>query len=165
MRLLTIACISVVIFMMAVPQNSAQEAIYVIRHAEQMTNTWDPSLTREGRARARNWAQILGDAGISKVFISEYQRSIQTGEIIAESLGISTQAADKHRYVELKKLLSTDYLDESVLIVSHSGVIPRILWEYGYQENVVINKSIYDYLFVIVPNAANKYRVIRLHCN
>lgn len=104
MRLITVACISVVIFMIAIPQNSAQEAIYLIRHSEQVTNSWDPSLTREGRARARTWAHILADAGISTVFVSEYQRSIQTGEAIAELLGISTQAAEKNRYGELKEL-------------------------------------------------------------
>ncbi len=165
MKIIQKLCVFIILFLIALPQISAQEAVYLIRHAEQGSDGWDPSLTEQGRDRARVWSRIFADSGISKVFVSEYERTQQTGEIIAESLGVSTQAVDRRSYGDLIKLLRTEHSKDSVLVVSHSGIIPQILWGYEYQEHVVIDKSVYDYLFVIIPKAETEPQVICLHCN
>ena len=47
---------------------NAQEAVFVIRHAEQeLTGLVDAGLRPEGRERATDWATILGPSGLDLV--------------------------------------------------------------------------------------------------
>ncbi len=45
--------------MAAAPTTSAQDAVYVIRHAEKELSGDDPAITEEGKARASAWAEML----------------------------------------------------------------------------------------------------------
>ena len=52
----------------ALPAAHAQDAVYLIRHAEQVLDVEDPPLTDVGQQRAQAWAGILRDAGIKVVY-------------------------------------------------------------------------------------------------
>ena len=68
---------------------NAQEAVFVIRHAEQeLTGKIDAGLRPEGLERATYWASILRPSGLDLVVTTEIERSRATGAIIAEALGV-----------------------------------------------------------------------------
>mgnify|MGYP001554835021 CR=1 FL=1 len=73
---------------------NAQEVLFIIRHAEKEVTGDDPGLTQEGRARSAAWASLLGHAEIDHVITTDARRSQQTGDIIAQVLGLAqTQIA------------------------------------------------------------------------
>ena len=58
---------SVILFVIfAAPITHAQEAIFFVRHAEQMLDVEDPPLTVAGHKRAKVWAGILEKSDIKK---------------------------------------------------------------------------------------------------
>ncbi|MFZ2048847.1 MAG: class I tRNA ligase family protein [Minisyncoccia bacterium] len=57
-------------------------------------------LTKEGREVAAKSAQTLKDQGITKIFCSELQRTIQTAEIIKETLGLDVDLVQDKRLNE-----------------------------------------------------------------
>ncbi|HEX8591450.1 MAG TPA: class I tRNA ligase family protein [Candidatus Paceibacterota bacterium] len=71
---------------------------FVTRHGEAENNVLDLldstnekkwPLTDKGRERAREGAQKIKDAGITKIFASPFERTKQTAEIMAGELGLS----------------------------------------------------------------------------
>ncbi len=85
---------------------AAQEAVYVIRHAEKENAGDDPSITQEGQARAAAWAEMLQTVELDVVFTSDAKRTQQTGNIIADKLGLPTQTVDRADTTGLIDILS-----------------------------------------------------------
>ena len=73
----------------------AQEVVYLIRHAEKELSGNDPSITEQGRARAGAWAEVLQYVGLDVVFTSDAKRTQQTGQIIADKLGLSLNSVNR----------------------------------------------------------------------
>jgi broad specificity phosphatase PhoE len=61
----------VLLIIFAIPISHAQEAIFLIRHAEQIIDVEDPPLTEAGQKRATAWADILQKSGIRAVYTSK----------------------------------------------------------------------------------------------
>ena len=64
--------------------SAAQEAVFVIRHAEKELRGEDPAITNAGRNRAAAWADMLQHAGFDIVINSDARHTQQTGQIIAD---------------------------------------------------------------------------------
>ena len=159
-------CSFVLLTFLAIPASHAQEAIFLIRHAEQMLDVEDPPITEAGQERARNWSEILKQAEISTVYTSKKTRTIQTGEPIAEALNVPTVSVPRKDITQLLDLISTGNADDRVLIVSHSKQIPKILSALGLPEDVVEKSKVapteYGSLFVYVPTEENGGSVFKL---
>jgi broad specificity phosphatase PhoE len=161
--------------------------LYLLRHAEKEWGGYfnpalrhqDEPLTANGRRQARAWAGFFADKAIAALYVSQYQRTSQTAEPIAQRLGLSpvvddrlneldnghlegmTEQAVRETYPEVWHALqarNTDfrfpggetgaearsrveafvaaaqrqYADQSVLVVSHDGLIRLWLcWALG----------------------------------
>jgi broad specificity phosphatase PhoE len=162
MRIIKTRIILIVLSIAVLPTAPAQEVVYLIRHAEQALEGYDPPLIEAGHRRAKALSAILRDAEIDVIFTSEYRRTIQTGETIARALEIPLETMSKYDVTGLVTRLHTQHADDSVLIVSHSGVIPLILREFGYLEYVNISKAYHDQLFIIVPHGHIPPLILRL---
>ncbi len=163
MRYRPIGIILVILFSFAVLSAAhAQEAVYLIRHAEQVLDVEDPPLTDAGQQRAKAWAGILRDAGIKVVYTSKKRRTKQTGEPIAEALNIPLETMTRRDVAGLVDRLRTRHADDAVLIVSHSRTIPKLLKELGHSEDVTIELDDYGNLFIIVPQGESDPLVLRL---
>lgn len=145
---------------------NAQEAVYVIRHAEQeLTGTVDAGLRIEGRERATNWATILRPSGIDLVVTTEIKRSRATGAIIAEALGVPQVEFSKGGSSSIAKFLRESYPEDVILVVGHSGTIPKLLRSFGYSDTFPISKSAYGWLFIVTPLENGPPVVARLNIN
>jgi phosphohistidine phosphatase SixA len=130
---------------------SAQEAIYIVRHAERASDEPLSPLSAAGRARAARLADILRDAGITAVFVTEYERTAQTAQPTAARLGLAptvNKADDTPGLVAKVRALGSS---ARVLIAGHSDTVPKILAALGYSTPVTIAKGEYDNLFVVMP--------------
>lgn len=171
-------CVSVVCLVVgALPSPaSAQEAIFVVRHAERVDGSPDAALSAEGEARAEILARHLRDVGIDAIYSTTYQRTLGTAAPLAEVLGLEVQTEPPHdistmmnsdpavdRYVEsLAAQLAVRHGADRVLVVGHSNTVPALLTALGHQESVSIGSDEYDNLFIVVPRGQGSPTVIRI---
>ena len=52
--------------------------VFLVRHAEKVDQSMDPDLSMEGYRRAGELARVLADAGIERIFSSDYVRTRET---------------------------------------------------------------------------------------
>ena len=68
----------------------AQQAVYVVRHAERADASFDSALSPAGQARAARLAKMLATSGIGAIFVTERRRTAQTASIILFKLVTTT---------------------------------------------------------------------------
>ncbi|MFC6636999.1 hypothetical protein GV827_20845 [Sulfitobacter sp. JBTF-M27] len=141
---------------------AAQEAVYVIRHAEKEISGEDPSITDEGKVRAAAWAEMLQHIELDVVFTSDAKRTQETGNIIANSLELPIHAIDRWDTAGLIDLLSFDHEQDTVLVVGHAETIPGILAGLGVFTNIEIIQSDFANLFIVLQPGADDPRLIRI---
>jgi broad specificity phosphatase PhoE len=141
---------------------NAQQVVFLVRHAEQASGSDDPPLTEVGQRRARALAAVLKDAGLTAIYVSELQRTMQTAEPLAQALQIAPTRLPRRDIEGLLGQLRTQQAEGRVLIVSHSLTIPHVLKAFGHPEEVVIPHEAYDRLFVIVPKPTGPPLVVVL---
>ena len=141
---------------------AAQDAVYLIRHAEKELSGPDPALTPEGRQRAEDWAVMLGHVGLDTVITSDAIRTQETGAIIAEAIGIRSSALPKSDVAGLVDALEFDHDEETVLIVAHAETIPRILENLGVLADVTVDQSEFANLYVVLGASSDNLMYIHL---
>ena len=158
--------VAVVAVMLLTVPVGAQQAIFVVRHAERadagtsgaaMMAT-DPDLSEAGRARAQALATMLRDAKITAIYTTEYNRTRQTAEPLGKALGIQptvVQARDTTGLLE--KIKSGG----NALVVGHSNTVGTVIQQLGVAEPVKLSEEEYDNIFVVVRG--EKPVLVRLH--
>jgi broad specificity phosphatase PhoE len=153
-------------FLLASSSVNAQEAVFVIRHAEQeLTGKIDAGLRPEGLERATDWATILRPSGLDLVVTTEIERSRATGAIIAEALEVPRVEFNRGASSSIAKFLRENYPEDVVLVVGHSGTIPKMLRSFGYTDTFPISHSAYGWLFIVTPLENGPPAVARLNIN
>jgi broad specificity phosphatase PhoE len=141
-------------FVFATAALAESPVIFLVRHAERAATSGqvpsDTGLSPVGRARAESLAQTLKDAQISAIYTSEFKRTKETAEPLAQSLGIRPEViqADDLRSL-LPKLKGAR---GNVLVVGHSNTLPQIINALGISPRVTVAESDYDNLFLVVED-------------
>ena len=141
---------------------TAQEAVYLVRHAERVDDAKDSLLSAEGRARAARLAGMLRDAGITHIFVSEYQRTAETAAPVAARLGITVQKIPADRLDALLARVRAAGPKARILIAGHSDTVPALLKALGCTQQVTIAKAEYDNLFVVISGDKTGPVLVRL---
>jgi len=137
---------------------------YFIRHAEKDTTdakNKDPELTEAGVKRAQNWAQTFKDIDFDLIYSSDYKRTLNTAQPIAENQN------EEIKFYNTKKLNDKDFQEntknKTVLVVGHSDLNPEwvnyILGKKKYQD---LDESVYGSLFIVTihPNGDRTSQVL-----
>ena len=75
----------------SIPENDCS-TFYLIRHAEKVrTNKSDrdPALNEKGIIRALNWKEYFINKDISKIYSTNYKRTLETVKPIQEAIGLT----------------------------------------------------------------------------
>ena len=155
--------------------------VFLVRHAEkqvaaagqQMMSPADPPLTDEGKTRAKNLARLLGKAEIKTIITSQFLRTKQTAEPLADTLGVTTNViaiaadpADRNKVSQqsIKNIVDKIYRSagESVLVVGHTNTLPDVISMLGGGAVPAIPETDYDNLFIVTLYEKNKAKVVRL---
>ena len=112
--------------------------IYLIRLAEKVRVDKldrDPDLNKTGFFRAINWKNYFSDKNISRIYSTNYKRTIKTVKPLAEnkSLEIILYSSDDIIYEAFLK----SSIGENTLVVGHSNTNPDFV-------NNLINEDYYD---------------------
>ena len=121
-------------------QEIEKSTYFLIRHAEKDRSDKEnknPNLTEKGQERALKWSHLLSGYGIDVVYSTEYNRTMQTADPTAKSLGLEIK--NYHPF----KIDFDNFLKETrgknVLVVGHSNTIP-------FFANKLIGKNKYEQL-------------------
>jgi len=137
--LLLILVISIPSFSQETDSQNTSTTYYLIRHAEKDRSddsNEDPELTEQGKARANNWSSILQHVKFDDVYSTEYNRTRQTAQPIAESNNVKVLTYDP------RNLFSEEFAEatfgKTILVVGHSNTTPAfvnaILGEKKYED-------------------------------
>jgi broad specificity phosphatase PhoE len=143
--------------------------VILLRHAERAsTPANDPPLTPAGEARARDLAGAVGTARVSAIFTTQFRRSVQTAQPLADQLSLTpvvltVDPANVEAYVqELVTRIRLLPTQSTVLVVSHTNTIPLIVTALGGPTIPPVLESEFDKLFVIeAPKRSGKARVVQ----
>ena len=128
--------------------------IFFVRHAEKSKNDpRDPDLNEEGRARAEQLKYHLAEAGITKIYSTDYKRTKQTVAPIAAALGIETEIypTDLVSIAEDLKTATTG----NILVVGHSNTTPKLINKLlGEERYEKLDESVYNNLFILIKCGA-----------
>lgn len=136
-----------VLLVVGLLQFSCVGTFYVVRHAEKLNSTDDTPLSAAGLLRAQTLADSLIGKGIDTIFASTKLRTQQTARPLANRLnktitiyGLDTIDNFTRRIQKIKK---------SVLVVSHSNLIPGIVQTLSGQNVPPILETDFDNLYII----------------
>lgn len=106
--------------------------IYIVRHAEKVTQGNDPVLTDAGYRRAGDLMRTLRSQRIRKIYVSEKKRS----QLTADSLRIQLRIDTVHYLAEnydmlLRSIRRQGDAGRTILIIAHSNTIPKIIQRLG----------------------------------
>lgn len=182
-RLFAISCLVLLLSLessitgtaVSLPQNEFKvTTVYLVRHAEKAaTPAADPPLLESGVQRAQELARTLGKARIKAIYASQYLRTKQTAEPLAQQLGIAVTVIPVKMSASNPRELSPQYLTEmakrvysnpggAVLIVGHSNTVPEIIKALGGDIAPAIDETVFDDLFVVTVYAKGKAKVAHL---
>ena len=152
-----------------IPVNMPARTILLLRHAERVSSPPDnPPLSPAGEQRARDLVSAVGNAGIKAIFTTQYVRSVQTAQPLADRLAITptqlvVDPSNPQAYVQ--DLIAHIRLAPSratVLVVSHSNTIPMIAAALHAAAIAPIDENEFDKLFIIQTIAQSvKARFVR----
>jgi phosphohistidine phosphatase SixA len=158
-RIWKFAGISALAALMTTPLAQAQQrmrTVYLVRHADKISEDADAPLSDAGRVRAKCLAKTLENAQIQQIFTSDLQRTQQTARPLAEKLQLKPVAIPIGKPDELVDAIRSSKA-ASVLVIWHDATLPKIMRSLGAPEITPIAHTEYDRLFVVtlVGDAAN----------
>ncbi len=142
--------------------------IILVRHAEKDTMKTDPPLSATGWSRARLFARMFKDSGVRSTHSTQYRRTIDTMQpldsllkITNEVISVDRDSIEQHSVFMAKHFLS-DHNGETVIMASHSNVIPSIIKALGIETEVTIDESDYTNVFIVTAGQNVKSAMVRL---
>jgi broad specificity phosphatase PhoE len=135
----------------------AQESrtIYLIRHADKISDDTDAPLNKAGIERAKCLANTLKDAQVQQIITSELQRTQQTAAPLAEMLHLKPVAIPIAKPEDVVAAVRASTA-RNVLVVWHDQTLPGILRALGAPEITPIAHTEYDRFFVLTLSGKGK---------
>ncbi len=153
---------ALLLLLAATPSVVAQRAVIVVRHAEKVDQSADAALSEAGHARARALAALLAKAGVTAVYATQYQRTVQTVQPLADALKLEVQTVPADDTEGLVERLRSRHGSDVVLVAGHSNTVPEILARLGHTETVTIADDDFGSVFVVVPRPGTAPFVMKL---
>jgi phosphohistidine phosphatase SixA len=122
--------------------------VYLVRHAEKSDAGRDPQLSAAGRQRALLLANMLRDAGITRIYSTDFIRTRDTAAPLADLLDAEIGIYDGEDLDELISSLSQS--GARSLVVGHSNTTPELVELLGGESGGEIDEaSEYDRLYIL----------------
>ena len=129
--------------------------IYLVRHADKLSDETDALLSEAGHRRAECLAKTLADAHIQQIYTSDLQRTQQTAAPLAEQLHLKPVAIPLSRVNDLIEAIRSDKA-ANILVVWHDATLPKILRALGAPEIPPIAHTEYDRFFILTFSSGKK---------
>lgn len=132
--------------------------VLLVRHAEKGQGR-DPDLTGEGKRRSLALVEKARAAGVAAAFHTQFRRTAQTVEPVANHLGVPMIQIDytpgqeaEHADALLKKIRER-FPGQCVIVAGHTTTIPAIMRKLGVESPREVPETEYGTLFWIRDGA------------
>jgi phosphohistidine phosphatase SixA len=144
------------------PTSAPETVLFLVRHAEKADQSEDPPLTDVGQARARSLARMLREAGVERIYSSDFERTRDTAAPLASELGLEVTLYDPNQLPELAAVLLSS--PGRALVVGHSNTTPELAGLLDGDPGPPIPETEYDRLYVLHhrPGVGTTTTVLRL---
>jgi broad specificity phosphatase PhoE len=156
------AAVPLLLVLLAALPVRAQEAIYIVRHAEREDQSADAALSTDGIGRSYKLRDALRDAGITRIFTSELRRTIDTAAPLAAAIKVTPQQVPSGDTAALAARIGASEARDRVLVVGHSNTVPALLAALHAEPSIAIRDDEYDNLFIVVPQKDGRPVLLRL---
>ena len=129
--------------------------IFIVRHADKVSDDTDSLLSDAGHRRAECLARMLADAHIEQIYTSDLQRTRQTAAPLAEQLHLKPVAIPLSTPDKLIQAVRSEKA-ANVLVVWHDATLPKILRALGAPEIPPISHTEYDRFFILTFHSDKK---------
>jgi len=151
-----------VFLLMAARRATAQEVVYIVRHAERADQSADSALSPQGLSRAERLRDMLRDAGVTQIFTSELRRTIATAAPLAAARHLTPQSVPAADGGTLVARIAAAGPRDRILVVGHSNTVPALLGALHVDASITIADDDYDNLFIVVPQKEGRPVLLRL---
>lgn len=143
--------------------------VFIARHAEKDTghaDQRDPPLTEAGRARAAVLAAMLRDADLAAIYATQFKRSRETAQPVAERSGAPIRSVQHADYNGVAQGIFNDCRGRSALYIGHTNTVGRILEALGGPRLPDMDEANYStmYMATVVRRqdlSVTTYRLLR----
>ncbi len=138
--------------------------VYLVRHAEKVDlRALDPSISTQGRERAKALASRLGAAGVAAILTSQFKRTQETAEPLATTIGVTPEVVPAGRVGDTDSAVAAVYRHrgKKVLVVGHSKTLPPIIHALGGPKLADICESQYSNLFIVYLPPSGPPQMVR----
>ena len=127
------------------------KTVILVRHAEKQDGeTEDPHLSEAGAARAQELARVLGGAGVTHLYASEFWRTHATLEPLSLVSGNAIQSVTARDPAALVSAIGELPRGSLAVVASHSNIVPEIVRRLvPEREAFTISDSDYDRMWVV----------------
>ena len=129
--------------------------IFLVRHADKVSDETDALLSEAGHRRAECLAKTLADAHIQQIYTSDLQRTQQTAAPLAERLHLKPVAIPLSKLDDLVEAIRSEKA-ANILVVWHDATLPKILRALGAPEIPPIAHTEYDLFFILTFDGGKK---------
>ncbi|MGB6944734.1 MAG: phosphoglycerate mutase family protein [Bryobacteraceae bacterium] len=137
--------------------------IILVRHAERISSmSADAQLSPAGEARARQLAEVLKDAKIQRIYVTEVRRTQQTAQPTADRLHLKPIVIAKKDIDGLVNQLRMAAENETVLVVGHADTVPLIIERLGAGPVPAFRDAEYDRMTVVFLDSKGKAQAVTL---
>jgi broad specificity phosphatase PhoE len=152
-----------VLFSAWLPSMVPAATAILVRHAERAGGMSAAALlSPAGEERARQLSQVLKDAKIERIYVTEVRRTQQTAEPIAARLHLKPIVIAKGDIDALVSQLRKAGDNETVLVVGHADTVPLIIDRLSGGSVPPFSDTEYDRLVVLVTGTHAKAQVVTL---
>jgi broad specificity phosphatase PhoE len=138
--------------------------VIVIRHAEKIIdpNNPDVDLSPAGQARAQEIVRVFAGAGINAVYATQYKRTQQTVQPLADKLGLPVSVVNSKNTAGLIAEIRAQHSGQTVFIAGHNNTVPEIIAALGGPQYPTIPETEYDNVYVVTVYRVGKARVVKM---
>jgi phosphohistidine phosphatase SixA len=145
--------------------DQAPVVLILVRHAEKKPvpkENKDPDISPAGVARAEELAQMLGNAGITAIFATEYKRTQQTAKPLSDKLGLQVYVVEAKKTPELVKQIRARGAGEVIFIAGHNNTVPEIIAAFGGPQMPIIPEVEFDNLYILIVQRDGSAKLIKM---
>jgi broad specificity phosphatase PhoE len=152
------------VFRDSMTADSIVTTIFLVRHAEKsITHAGtDVPLSEAGVRRAETLAHVLGDAGITAIYSTHWQRTRETALPIAQKLGDTLRIVDQGDAAAFARRIRAENQGGTALVVGHSDTVPQIVAALVGRAAPAVVSGEYDALYVVTLYHGARPRVVKL---
>ncbi|MFN2530205.1 MAG: phosphoglycerate mutase family protein [Pyrinomonadaceae bacterium] len=138
--------------------------VILLRHAEKNIepNNPNPDLSPAGVIRSQELARMLAGAGINAIFATQYKRTQQTVEPLANRTGVPVTVIDAKQSADLAKEILTNHRGQLVVMAGHNNTVPEVITALGGPAFGIIPENEFDNMFIVTIYRFGKAKVVKI---